>query len=132
MILTGVSAGLYYNAVRIGKVKNIDMEVTREALRTTTVADFAHTYIAGLRDAKASATLFYDPLDAAAVSMINSIYANNPSGLGSFQFMWDLLTGRQLTHNALLTSMGLSAAFGEAHICKIAIQLSGSPTSSAL
>lgn len=128
-ILTGATAGLYFNTLRVGKVKNIDLEVTREALRTTTVADFDHTYISGLRDSKASATLFYDPLDTAAVNIINAIYEDDPEVSKDFQFMWDINTGRQLTSAAIITSLGMSVAFGEANICKITLQLSGKPIS---
>jgi hypothetical protein len=129
MILTGASAGLYYNTLRVGKVKNIDLDISREARRTTTLDSFDHTYIAGIRDTKASATLFYDPLDTVAVSIINAIYEDVAEVTKNFQFVWDLNTKRELTSSAIITSIGLSVAFGEAHICKLSLQLSGKPIS---
>jgi len=129
MILTGASAGLYYNTLRVGKVKNIDIDISREALRSTTLDLFDHTYIAGIRDTKASATLFYDPLDTAAVGIINAIYEDVAEVTSIFQFVWDTNTKRELTSSAVITNIGLSVAFGEAHVCKLSLQLSGKPTS---
>jgi hypothetical protein len=129
MILTGATAGLYYGTVKIGKVKNIDLDISREALRTTTLDLFDHTYISGMRDTKAAATLFYDPLDAAVVSIITAIYEDTPTTTTNFQFVWDANTNRQLTSSAVITNLGLSVAFGEAQVCKISLQLSGKPVS---
>jgi hypothetical protein len=129
MILTGATAGLYYGTVKVGKVKNIDLDISREALRDTTLDLFDHTYIAGVRDTKASATLFYDPLDTAVVSIINAIYTDTSVSTTNFQFVWDTNTNRQLTSAAVITNIGLSIAFGEAQVCKISLQLSGNPVS---
>jgi hypothetical protein len=129
MILTGATAGLYYGTLKIGKVKSIDLDISREALRTTTLDSFDHTYIAGIRDTKASASLFYDPLDQAVVNIINAIYTDTNVSTTNFQFVWDTNTNRQLTSSAVITNIGLSVAFGEAQLCKISLQLSGSPAS---
>ena len=129
MILTGASAGLYYNTLRVGKVKNIDLDISREALRNTTLDLFDHTYIAGIRDTKASATLFYDPLDGAVVNIMNAIYEDVAEVTKDFQFVWDTSTKRELTSSAIITNIGLSVAFGEAQVCKLSLQLSGKPIS---
>jgi hypothetical protein len=129
MILTGATAGLYYNTLRVGKVKNIDLDISREALRNTTLDLFDHTYIAGIRDTKASATLFYDPLDVAVVNIINAIYEDVAEVTKDFQFVWDTSTKRGLTSSAIITNIGLSVAFGEAQVCKLSLQLSGKPIS---
>jgi hypothetical protein len=129
MILTGATAGLYYGTLKVGKVRNIDLDISREALRTTTLDSFDHTYIAGIRDTKASATLFYDPLDAAVVNIINALYADTSTSTTNFQFLWDSNTKRELTSAAVITNIGLSVAFGEAQVCKLSLQLSGKPIS---
>lgn len=129
MILTGATAGLYYGTTKIGKVKNIDLDISREALRNTTLDSFDHTYIAGIRDTKASATLFYDPMDVAVVNILNAVYEDTTTSTTNFQFIWDTTTKRELTSSAIITNIGLSVAFGEAHICKLSLQLSGKPVS---
>jgi hypothetical protein len=129
MILTGATAGLYYNTLRVGKVKNIDLDISREALRNTTLDLFDHTYIAGIRDTKASATLFYDPLDVAVVNIMNAIYEDVAEVTKDFQFVWDTNTKRELTSSAIITNIGLSVSFGEAQVCKLSLQLSGKPIS---
>ena len=131
MILTGTTAALYYGTLKIGKVKNIKLDISRTAIQTTTLDAFDHTYIAGIRDTKASATLFYDPADAVIVSIINAIYDDVSTTTTNFQFIWDTNTTRQLTSAAVITNIGLSAAFGEAQICELALQLSGKPVSKA-
>lgn len=129
MILTGATAGLYYDTLRIGKVRNIDLDISREALRTTTLDSFDHTYISGIRDSRASASLFYDPLDTAVVNIINAIYEDTNTAPKNFKFVWDLNTNRQITSSAVITNIGLSAAFGDAQVCKLSLQLSGKPIS---
>ena len=128
MILTSTTAALYFNTLRIGKARSIDLDISREALRTTTIDAFDHTYIAGLRDTKASAVLFYDPLDNAVVSILNAIYDDTAEVTQQFTFVWDTNTNRSLTSAAILTNIGLSATYGEADVCKISVQLSGKPT----
>jgi hypothetical protein len=128
MILTSTTAGLYFNNVRVGKVKNIDLDISREAMRTTTIDLFDNTYIAGLRDTKASALLFYDPQDPTVVNILDTIYADTPEILPNFKFVWDINTNRSLTSDAVITNIGLSATYGEAQVCKLSVQLSGKPT----
>lgn len=129
MILTGATASLYYGTLKIGKVRNIDLDISREALRNTTLDSFDHTYIAGIRDTKASATLFYDPLDVAVVNIINAMYEDSSTTTTNFKFLWDSNTNRQLTSAAVITNISLSVAFGEAQVCKLSLQLSGKPVS---
>jgi hypothetical protein len=127
MILTGTTAALFFGGTRIGKCRDISLSIDREALPTTKQGDLDRTFISGLRSTSGSASLFYDPEDAATDALLTQVYADN-STLSGVEMVFDSATGKKVTASAVITRVGLSASFGAAQVCDIDFQISGKPT----
>lgn len=128
MILTSVHAALWYESLRIGKVRNIDLRIRRAVLDTTRQGDLDETFITGLRNTSGSGTLYYDPEDSAVTTIIDRIYADSTE-LDDFRLIFDSEVGREVSGTAIITDTGLSASLGAAQTLEISFQFSGKPTS---
>lgn len=127
MILTGTTAALLFNGTRIGKCRQINLQIDREALPTTRQGDVDHTFIAGLRGTQGSASLFYDPEDAAVAAILAKVY-NDDTALAGLELTFDSTTGKKVSASVVLTNMSLSASYGAAQVVEIQFQVSGKPT----
>lgn len=68
---------VYWNGALVGKITDVSVSVSRDALDTTGVGQAAKTSAKGLRESQISCTLLYDPDNAPAVAMANSIWNDN-------------------------------------------------------
>lgn len=128
MILTGATAALFFDTLRIGKCRQISLEVDREALPTTKQGDIDRTFISGLRDTKGSASLFYDPSDPAVDALMTKVFTDSAS-LSSLDLVFDTVTDEKFTVQVVLTSAALTTGYGSAQVCEIQFQVSGKPLS---
>lgn len=65
---------VYWNGSLVGKITDASVSVSRDVLPTTGIGQVAATSTKGLRESQISCTLLYDPDNAAAVAMANSIW----------------------------------------------------------
>jgi hypothetical protein len=128
MIPTSVHAELRYNGVRVGRVRSIQFQTSRDALETTTLEKWDKTFIAGLRESSASGSLFYDPDDSAAVALISEIY-NDGTATIPMEMLFDSVIGKSVAATVVITNVSMSASFGAAQVCEIQFRISGKPIS---
>ena len=64
---SGIDGRLYVDGTNVGKVKNWSISGSVETLETTSLADYARNYSAGLQAYSGSATLYYYQNDAGAI-----------------------------------------------------------------
>lgn len=128
MILTSVHAELRYDGTRIGRVRSIQFQTSRDALETTTLDKWDRTFISGLRDSSASGSLFYDPDDTAAVVLISDLYEDSSATL-PMEMLFDSVAGKSISATVVITNISMSASFGAAQVCEIQFRVSGKPTS---
>ena len=126
MIVLGTTAALYYNCVRIAKCVNFDLKITRETKETTKLNVWDRTFLAGLRNTTASATVLYDPEDAATVALFNGILADTTLAT-CFKLVFDDVADLEVDLAAIITDMSPSVRFGEAVAASVAMQCSGKP-----
>jgi hypothetical protein len=67
-------ADVYWNGLLAGKITDITPSVSRDDLPTTGIGQVAGTVAKGVRSTQISCTFLYDPDNAAAVAMANSIW----------------------------------------------------------
>lgn len=127
MILTGTTAALFFNGTRVGKCRQINLQIDREALPTTRQGDTDLTFINGLRNTQGSATLFYDPTDAGVDALMAQVYSDATT-LPGFDLVFDSVTDQQVIASGVLTNVSLSASYGAAQVVEIQFQVSGKPT----
>lgn len=123
-VLTGSSAEFRYKGARIGKCRSISIDVSRDALETTSLGDYDRTYTNGLRGATGSATVLYDETDSAVVELANAIFRND-EGPQSFGMFLNTTTGKALRFQAIITQSSTPVSIGEAIACSFSFQVSG-------
>jgi len=139
VILSSATAELRLNGTRIGKVRNIQPQINRAALETTTLDTWDNTYTNGRRSSTISATVLFDPEDATAVTLFNTILADQPSPSG-ITVVFDRLYNGVIPANhlapkalvlecsCLITSVSLGIAFGDLTVVQVSMQVTGKPT----
>lgn len=70
-------ANVFLNGSRVAKITDITPQETRQVLDTTGIGQFADTSVYGGYSGSITATLLYDPDDAATVALLNRI--RNPA-----------------------------------------------------
>lgn len=123
-ITTGANGEMRYNNVRVAKCREISLDVTRDALETTTLGDYDRTYIEGLRGTTGTATILYDPYDTTATQLLNTIFTNTNTS-ADISLVLDTATGRNIAVSAFLTQVGVPISVGEVTACSISFQVTG-------
>lgn len=123
-VLTGSAGALRYNNVKVGKVRSWSVSINKDALEDTCLGSYDRSYVQGLRGASGSATVLYDPDDAAVRSLLNSIFENEAAGTAC-EFIFNNSGGGAFTCSAFLTSMNPSVSVGDIQAVSVAFQISG-------
>ncbi len=79
----------------------------------------------GLRGATAPATVLYDPVDTAAVNMLNSIFKNTLQADSRVSFVLNTANQTGINAEVLLTSVSPSVSVGEAQASSVNFQITG-------
>lgn len=126
-LLTSVTAGLKYNSNIIATCRELQITTSKEALPTTRQGDLDTSFIRGLRNTSADATLFYRNEDSATISLFDSMYDDGTT-LDDIEIIFYLPSGKNITADCILTKVGFSIPYGDAIICEASLQISGKPT----
>lgn len=126
-VLTGNSASISFNGTTVGKCRSFSLDVSRDALETTSLGDADRTYVEGLRGATGSTTLLYDPTDTATVSFLESVF-----GTGTASIVLDADTtngsGGDFSCTAIVTQVSTPVSVGEVTACSVSFQVTGAVT----
>lgn len=124
-VLTGASGALQFNGTTVGCVRDWSLNISRDAVDTTCLSKFDRTYVPGLRGATGSATVLYDPVDTAAVNMLNSIFKNTLQADSRVSFVLNTANQTGINAEVLLTSVSPSVSVGEAQASSVNFQITG-------
>jgi len=124
-VLTGKNGALRWNGATVGKVRSWSLSVNRDALETTSLGTHDRTYTTGMRGSTGSAELMYDPDEAGAVALLNSIFSNDASGAQSVEFILDSAGSKTFSCSAFVTGASPSVTVGDIQTCSISFQVSG-------
>jgi hypothetical protein len=125
MIAVGHEAELRWNNTVVARAKDINLQISKEALDSTTLGLKDRTYIPGLRNATGSCTLMFDPNDTITESFLNSITTNNtsnPDGEATLNFAPN---GGRFVLNVILTNVGITANSGDLVTASVQFQVTG-------
>lgn len=129
MIRNSTHAALWFGSLRVGKVRDINLQIDREALEDTKQGDVDRTYIKGLRTTSAQGTLFYDPEDDAVAAFMGELL-DDTTAVSNLTLVFDSEVNINMTGPVIVTSATLSASVGAAQTCQLQFQLSGKPAGS--
>lgn len=130
-IATGADAYVYWNGQHVGSFISAEQPTEKPALETTALGSSDRTYTSSkLRNNTFSGTLFYDPSDSVATSLINAIDQDNSTD-GTLKIEWIKNTANGVREGvAIITSRGSSVSVGDLLRISLSIQFTGAVTGS--
>lgn len=123
-IITGANGEMRYNNMRVAKCREFSLDISRDALETTTLGDYDRTYIEGIRGATGTATILYDEYDGTATQLLNNVFTDSSSA-APISLVLNTSTGKRLAASAFLTQVGVPVSVGEVVACSISFQITG-------
>lgn len=123
-IVTGSNGELRYRGTRVAKCRSFSLDISKDALETTTIGSYNRSYIEGIRGATGSATVLYDPEDFATVDLINSILQNGNKGQG-MSMVLNTTSNNALEFQAVVTQVSVPVSVGEVTACNVNFQVTG-------
>ena len=126
-VQTGADGQLKYNNKIIGRCRDWSISINKDALEDTCLGSYDRSYVEWLRGTTGSATVLYDPSDATANAMLNSVLTNG-EGESTMEFTLSRGNSRAFTCSGFITSISPSVSVGAATACSISFQVSGKPT----
>ncbi len=135
-VRTGATAQLGFSAAGTGtyttiaKVRDITLNINRDALETTGIGENDRTYAYGIRGTSGSGTLLYDPSDSGTAAIINQVLSETEA-LSTIQLQLDTgSTAGTIAGSVLITATGASVSVGDLITVPISFTMSGKPTGS--
>lgn len=135
-VRTGATAQLGFSAdgtgtyITIAKVRDVTLDINRDALETTGIGEKDRTYAYGIRGTSGSGTLLYDPSDSGTAAIINQVLSETEA-LSTIQLQLDTgSTAGTISGPVLITATGTSVSVGDLITVPISFTISGKPTGS--
>ena len=125
-VLTGADGKLMYGNTAVAKTRDWQISVSKDALEDTCLASTDRTYVEGLRGTTGSATILYDPGQASANELLNSIFANTGTEQ-EVSFVLNKNDGSTFKCQGFLTSVSPSVSVGSVSAVSINFQVNGKP-----
>lgn len=129
-VKTSMTAEVRWNNTKIGKIRDVSLDITRNALDTTVLGDLDETSVYGVRSTSGSGTLLYDPTDTATVALMNKILANDYVASDSLTIVLDTANNKTLSGTVLLTSTQVGVSTGEVISVPVQFKVNAKPTAS--
>ena len=126
-VQTTKNAALFCNGNRLGRVTSASLDISQEAMETTTVEKYFRTFLPGLKSATATVTILYDPDDTNAVALLNSVLNG---ALVTLMFVISTVLNKSITVTAFVTQSSMPFAIREAVAVSLSLQITGTVTQS--
>jgi len=126
-VKTAATAELQFEGVAIGKVRDVSLNINRDALETTGIGQLDRTYSYGIRNTTGSGTLLYDSENTATRNIMNSLLSDSEN-LSNVKLLLDTSTSLgTIEGQILVTQVGVSVSVGSLISVPISFTVSGKP-----
>ena len=116
---------VYWTGSLVGKITDVTPSVSRDNPPTTGVGQVAATRCKGLRETQISCTFLYDPENAAAVAMANSIW-DDSDDVDTLRIVTRRGSTRgDFTMNVISSSLGAPVRVRELIACSMSLTVNG-------
>lgn len=129
-VKTSMTAEVRWNNTKIAKIRDISLDITRNALDTTALGDLDETSVYGVRSTSGSGTLLYDPADATAVDLMGTILSDDFVASDSLTVVLDTANNKTISGTVLLTSTQVGVSTGEVISVPVQFKVNAKPTAS--
>lgn len=126
-VKTAATAELQFEGVAIGKVRDVSLNINRDALETTGIGQLDRTYAYGIRNTTGSGTLLYDSENTATRNIMNSLLSDSEN-LSDVKLILDTSTSLgTIEGRIVVTQVGVSVSVGSLISVPISFTVSGKP-----
>jgi len=126
-VKTAATAELQFEGVAIGKVRDVSLNINRDALETTGIGQLDRTYSYGIRNTTGSGTLLYDSENTATRNIMNSLLSDSEN-LSNVKLLLDTSTSLgTIEGQILVTQVGVSVSVSSLISVPISFTVSGKP-----
>ena len=132
MILTGADGLLKYGTDSCVKVRSWSLNIVRDAIDVSCLNAYDREFVAGLRSATGSATLYYDPTQTTDRALLNSIFNDNSNCSGTTclesvsLFLNNCVSAPgNFEADAIITNVSPAVEVGAATAVQVSFQFSG-------
>jgi hypothetical protein len=116
---------VYWNGSLVGKITDVTPSVSRDNLPSTGVGQVAATTTKGLRETQISCTFLYDPDNAPAVAMANSIW-DDTDDVDTLRIVTRRGSTRgDFTMDVISSSLGAPVRVRELIACSLSLTVNG-------
>ena len=129
-VKTSMTAEVRWNNTKIAKIRDISLDISKNALDTTVLGDLDETAVYGVRSTSGSGTLLYDPADAQTVDLMNTILANEYEASDSLTIVLDTANNKTISGTVLITSTQVGVSTGEVISVPVQFKVNAKPTAS--
>jgi len=127
-VKTAATAELQFGGAVIAKVRDITLNINRDALETTGIGETDRTYTYGIRSTSGSGTLLYDSADTATRNVMNTLLSDSQA-LSQVTLVLDSdTTLGTIQGSVVVTQAGVSVSVGDLVTVPITFNVSGKPT----
>ena len=124
-IAVGYAAQLLWNSSVVATAREINLDISKEALDSTTLGLRDRTYIPGLRNATGSCTLLFDPNDTVVESLLDEITANTTTSADGSLTLNFAANGGRFVLDVILTGVSLTASSADLVSASVQFQVTG-------
>jgi sporulation protein YlmC with PRC-barrel domain len=126
-VKTAATAELQFEGVAIGKVRDVSLNINRDALETTGIGQLDRTYAYGIRNTTGSGTLLYDSENTSTRNIMNSLLSDSEN-LSNVKLILDTSTSLgTIEGQIVVTEVGVSVSVGSLISVPISFTFSGKP-----
>lgn len=127
-VKTSMTAEVRWNNTKIAKIRDISLDIQRNALNTTVLGDLDETAVYGVRSTSGSGTLLYDPDDAPTVAIMNKVLGSDYVASDNLTIVLDTANNKQISGTVLLTSTQVGVSTGEVISVPVQFKVNAKPT----
>lgn len=114
--------------ITVAKVRDVRLDMNRDALETTGIGQKDRTYAYGIRGTSGSGTLLYDSTDSGTREVLNHMLSDTETLSGVKLVLDTGTTTGTITGDALITAAGPGVSVGDLISIPISFTISGKPT----
>ena len=135
---SGQDAALYVDGAKVGRVTAWSIDGNVDALETTTLGDFARSYMQGLEAYSGSLTLLYYENTSNAIegsSLLEDVFRTTAAPTATHGLELRLSNGsktRSIGFKAVITSSSISASVGDIVTAELSFDVTGPLTTATV
>ena len=121
-VYSGKDGSLEWDNTITTRIQNWSLESSLDTLDTTSLGDIARTFVAGLKSATGSVTIFYHDDNRTLAGILNNIITPNSAVPGRLELIW---AKRKIAFDALINSSSITCSVGEVMSASLTFTMTG-------